>query len=489
MRSARQVPTLVLVVWLIAGHCFAFDTGSHSDMTRTVLREHSFDGDSIKVVQVENWLTDYYSNSPTYSRERRAVLEKLHFDNLFTTAQVDDYWAFLTNNLKTAAENAAREDDKLEMLVIIGIGLHAVQDFYAHSNWIETHPRTGAEPYRSDTYLGSNATSPIAVTAIHTGKYPADRTSGPWKAPIPLDAELHGGYDAGLNHDSPIRPLWDEAYIFAYCASHELIDAFAKWSEAARPGFWERVKTYAAAPEQKKRLDNDVLAARNISMWFKGEGQDGHWKGNKSGTTRFFSAFSGKWVAGDSSVFVRAMRDGRIQDRLTADLYSGKKAPLLPVIDKYSLKRRTILFRSVQIAESGSMGIVGKLPGVGTHDYYSRVVIAGQDFWSRTIQQSRKSDDPWMEMCIIDQDVESVSITVSVFDENSLDGEDDHPVDINPSSGKSWLDLGFRISDSMITGDLSGIFDSRARSFTVSGAKPDDHRAVLRAFVNSNVIR
>lgn len=42
----------------------AFDTGPHQDLTREVLAEIGFNQDANETVQLENWLTDYYTNQP-----------------------------------------------------------------------------------------------------------------------------------------------------------------------------------------------------------------------------------------------------------------------------------------------------------------------------------------------------------------------------------------------------------------------------------------
>src|SRR4051812_15237250 len=94
----RRSFSLFLFIVFLANFVFAFDTSSHHDLTRAVLTERGFTDDPVKIAQVENWLTDYYSSSPTISKSRRAELEKLHFDNLYTTGQVKNYWAqFLFN--------------------------------------------------------------------------------------------------------------------------------------------------------------------------------------------------------------------------------------------------------------------------------------------------------------------------------------------------------------------------------------------------------
>ncbi len=486
MKILNQFFSTLLLLSLLAGVCPAFDTGSHHDLTRAVLAEHGFDEDSIKAIQVENWLTDYYSNSPTYSMHRREVLEQFHFDNLYTYAQVEHYWAALINNLKNETQKAARDDDVMSMLVVMGIGLHAVQDFYSHSNWVEIHPKTGPDSYRATTYLSTvDSSQRDLLKGLHTGKYPDGRNSGPGAYDPPADADLHGDYDTGMNHDSQIRPRWAEAYVFAYCASHELVSAFEKWANEARPGFWSGIQTFVAENGQGKKLDLDVRASRNISMWLKAKGLDGTWKGGRSGSTRFFMAFSSKWVSGDSSVFVRAIRDGKVQDALTKDLYGvGEDLPV-PSVEPFSLRRRTVEFHAARFMEANKSGLVGKLPKFGTPDFYARITIGGQEYWTRTIQRSRDVEDPWTEIAFADQETNSVPIRIEAYDEDSLDAEKDQKYDINPLVGELDLNLTLDLADLILSGDIKGLFDSASHPFSIGGAKPDSPRAILNAWISS----
>ena len=479
-----------MLLSLFAGICPAFDTGPHHDLTRTVLAEHGFNEDSIKAIQVENWLTDYYSNSPTYSEDRRRVLENFHFDNLYTDAQVDHYWAALIRNLKIETQKAARDDDVLSMLVVMGIGLHAVQDFYSHSNWVELHPRTDPDSYRTDTYIGYLASGhPNPLKELHTGKFPEDRTTGPGLFDPPEGADLHGGYETGINHDSQIRPRWAEAYVFAYCASQEMVTAFEQWANKARPGFWQKMQVFLAENGQGKKLDADVRASRNISMWLKAKGMDGTWKGNDSGSTRFFTAFSSKWVSSDSSVFVHAIRDGEIQKSLAADLYDDEKELPVPELAPYSLRRRTVEFRAVRFMEAQRSGLAGKMPRLGTPDFYARVTIGGQEYWTRTIQRARELVDPWTEIAFVGQDWKDVNITIKAFDEDSLDAKKDQRFDINPLPDEFDLNLTLNLASLALSGDVEGVFDTASRPFGVEGAKPDKPRAFLNAWITSRLLK
>ena len=126
-----------------------FDTGHHSDLTEAVLREKGFGEVSINVARLENWLIDYYSSSPTSPSDIKRECEKLHFDNLYSTKDVTWYWNRISHNAMSATKKSAQDNDPLRMLSIIGMSLHATQDFYSHSNWVETHPRPSPSTYNT----------------------------------------------------------------------------------------------------------------------------------------------------------------------------------------------------------------------------------------------------------------------------------------------------------------------------------------------------
>jgi len=479
------------MVLLLGVSIQAFDTGPHFDLTHAALAEHKFSDVPIKIVQVENWLTDYYSSSPTISASKRLDLEKLHFDNLFTSKQVANYWGWLIANLRSESQKAATANDPLRMLVTMGIGLHAVQDFYTHSNWVETHPRAADGPYRTDTFLSSGVSTVTPTNAnLFTGKYPEDRKTGPGSDTTPAGALSHGGYSGGLNKDSSVREHWDEAYVFAYAGSHELIGLFEKWAYAARPGFWKTVGEYRIDSAENAKLGYDIRALRNMSMWIKGKGQDGHWKGDKSGSARFFSAFSSKWVGKNSSVFVKIAAEGKIQNAIANKLYTDDSSPALPVTPKFSLKRRIIVVRATQIAEIKENNPVSKrLASTGGTDFYARITVGGQEYWERTMQKSRDTADPWFVIHFADQAERAIPIKIAVWDEDDTDSVKDQQMDINPLPGKKFLDLVFNPTNNDLSGDLSGIFNTRAAAVSSEGAKPDTDRARIRFFVAQFTLR
>ncbi|MEP6703628.1 MAG: hypothetical protein ABJB34_02370, partial [Acidobacteriota bacterium] len=258
----------------------------------------------------------------------------------------------------------------------------------------------------------------------------------------------------------------------------------------ARPGFWTRVQETSVDKDGRKKLDYDIAALRSMSMWLNGKGADGHWKGNKSGSSRFFSAFSTKWVLSDSSPFIRKMKDSDISSAIASNLYANILPPPLPEMPKFSLRRRAISVRTTLIKELLDSGIIGTvIKTIGSPDFYSRLTVGSQEFWGRAIQAKRETVDPWWEIYFVDADTETVPIKFSVWDEDNPDPAKDAPFDINEIAGKGTLDLIFSTVKGETTGDLTGKFNTPEAAFTSSGARPDKDRAVIKAYITQHLLK
>ncbi|MGA7933251.1 MAG: hypothetical protein WCA35_06865 [Kovacikia sp.] len=304
---------VLLGLLLIPKKVAAFDTGHHADLTREALQTEGFSNTSIEIAQVENWFVDYFSISPT--SQLKADVEKLHFDNLFSETQIRNYWGNLSLNTKLAVQAAARENDPLKLLSLLGMSLHAVQDFYTHSNWVETHEPTG-DVYRTDTWFNS----PM-LSNLFTGSYETLR---------PGAQQLHGDYNSGLNHDSYVWPNWDRSYVFAYAASREWVNAIHGWMNEVNPSFWTTVQQLEVSQNDRKALDFDLQAAYRISEWIAVSGANGHWKGNGSGSNAAFASFAARWVGASDSRFVQEFKVQRSYLLLTPNL-SHDGSIILPI--------------------------------------------------------------------------------------------------------------------------------------------------------------
>jgi hypothetical protein len=381
----RYVTAVVLLLAVLAAPLRAFDTGHHADLTRAALsRQGIFSDDAIRTVQVANWLPDYYSadlrdvvpiniesTRGNYTEVRRQV-EKLHFDGLLTNQAVNNYWVTLAFNtrsmVQTAAKaiknagagTAAKRDRVREFLVILGASLHAVQDFYTHSNWVEQHPKNG-QLYRNATWW-----SEVPRTGSRLGDNPNNELCTGWykSEHSPTRPQTrhyeHGTYSGlGLNHDSYCRQAdrkWDEAYVFAYCGTREWVDAVLNWATEAGAypgdGLASDLLGYRSGDQpsfatgtmlsKETTLAEDVEASRKISEWIqkgtRGEDgyQNGHWKGEGSGWASGFQGMfltPGAWGAAgknDSKILTAFRRpNAPVQNKLAENLYTSFRPTLL----------------------------------------------------------------------------------------------------------------------------------------------------------------
>ncbi|MGH8501875.1 MAG: hypothetical protein ACREVE_05270 [Gammaproteobacteria bacterium] len=68
-------------------------------------------------------------------------LGKLHFDDLVTTEQVRATWDQLLQGTFAAVVWAMQHGDVAAAHNAVGVSLHAIQDFYSHSNWLDAPER------------------------------------------------------------------------------------------------------------------------------------------------------------------------------------------------------------------------------------------------------------------------------------------------------------------------------------------------------------
>ncbi|NAZ77905.1 hypothetical protein GTQ99_21200, partial [Kineococcus sp. T13] len=69
-------------------------------------------------------------------------LTKLHFDDLNSTRQIEIMWTRYQAGTVAGLLWAAERNDVAAARNIVGTGLHALQDFYSHSNWVDDEVRS-----------------------------------------------------------------------------------------------------------------------------------------------------------------------------------------------------------------------------------------------------------------------------------------------------------------------------------------------------------
>lgn len=284
---------LLLSLWALPRPAFAFDTWWHAEATRRAMVANGFSADARLVTQFTNFLVDFYSiaghylggfegfynslpggrpqNTPSTLRLAPADMERLHFDSLFSAREIDAQWATLEANAKAALRKYAADPSvqpgfrPIVLLSIVGASLHAVQDFYSHSNWVEVFVRrnpSGQVPIWHDVPPGDRLALPIT-----TGAYPGGggRT----------------GHDV-LNIDSSGRPLHAEAVDAATRASIAWVKMLLE--DTSIP--WDTLKAYTIGNDRAARrflydLDATFLTSTSII--------GGHFDGARPAKTIFHS--------------------------------------------------------------------------------------------------------------------------------------------------------------------------------------------------------
>ncbi|RYG88894.1 MAG: hypothetical protein EON58_19675, partial [Alphaproteobacteria bacterium] len=364
----------------------AFDTGHHSDLTREALADLGFSDTAIQVAQVENWLVDYYSNREVGVDDSiKSDCDKLHSDNLFNEASVKNYWDRFTFNAKAAFAEAARSNNPRQVLALLGMSLHTVQDFYSHSNWAELQSAPSGFYYSTLTYFDA-----WNRAGVKTGK--ASSNSTPGMAP-------HGGYSDGMNHDWYGKPNWDRAYVLAYAGSRQWANQVRLWVSEVDPAVWEQARQIALSSKQLDKLSSDHNAAYRISEWVKdlpGD-EDGHWKGKGSGDRASFVAFTSTWIVGTTdSDFVEDFKNrswhkllsGGLQGSLDLNVNQQPPSPA-PPMTVFPIQKNAVFLKTVSVKDLDG---IDPLPGDDA-DFYAKIGIHNQTFVEAT-QNGRENLSP-----------------------------------------------------------------------------------------------
>ena len=297
----------------------AFDTSHHWDMTRNALMREGFSDEAINVVILQNWLTDFYSSYDAKWILRQAIRTgeeatvrnavQLHFDNLTSTEAVTKYWDTLVATTASQLFRIARrkQDDPLEVLTVLGITLHAVQDFYTHSNWVTDDTRTCmTDQFSAVTWLDAKRANTMPTRPIFTGTFPE---GGP---------RSH----ERLNKDSIARPCWAEAYVLAYKATRQWIRAFAAFIDQhdGNRDLWQRcVRGVLVRGGDATALAEGLDASQRISI-LVAKWQGGSLLQMGSGlTVETFMRFR-KSV----SAYKRELLEGKTLSELAANLRAGE---------------------------------------------------------------------------------------------------------------------------------------------------------------------
>ena len=291
----------------IAANGVAFDTGPHYDMTCDTMAAEGFGSIAIQVAQVANWFNDLYENDTSNAYSGHAAwtdskgnfignlltvfrkenwpdlivkaAEKMHFDSsnpIDTQAQAEAEWTRLCRATKASLLRCVTNQDPMGAIVVLGMTLHQVQDFYTHTNWVEPQGVRASVGHSGPGWatMGNYGSNPtwFDVPASVRANFPIySRVEGSPEV-------IHGNWDSAtrgepkiaMAKDSINRPLHREAYISACIASRQWIRAARMWLN--NEPFWRQMTSYSDA--RGRELAHDQHGTYMLSTLV------GHWNGN-----------------------------------------------------------------------------------------------------------------------------------------------------------------------------------------------------------------
>jgi hypothetical protein len=459
------VATVSLLFALLVVPAIAFDTGPHASITVDALMRAGFNRNAAIAIQVENWLTDYYTSSPTSlapGGPAKCDLEKLHFDDLFSTADIENYWATFTANTKAAVQQAEKDDDVVEFYVVLGMSLHVVQDFYSHSNWVEQNGLTSGK-YRTATWFQMSSRPPAG---LYTGWY------GNCLNLPPGNHVPHGGYTSGMNHDSVVRPNYDRAYVYGYAASYEWTENALDWIGS---GFKNKVMNYVPSSSDAKDLAYDRKASIYVSEWIQNPlnkaDLDGHWNGNRSGFTAAFARFAAGWTSAHNSLFVTKFKDTKTYAALSKNLYSGPTSQM-PSFRAYPTDGTIFAMRAFSVSANSAIA--------GTDSYYGELTglnVGNGEYPYRDASQYHlpRTTVPWLQLIYVPSSQSSIDFSYKLWNEWNTTNNDQVPI----RRSQKTLNFTCKTIDATCTGDISGGPWTSGRPYTTSGSGTNGVRVQL----------
>jgi hypothetical protein len=284
----------------------AFNLGYHHDITSDVLKHAGFSDDAAAVVLTGNEFSDIFQADPSFNLIDDDVKDEiidlaghLHFDQLFRRELIDKNFRLLVRNARATVANTHQlatsniGESHAELLLAIGISLHTIQDFYAHSNWAELDLPTFPGVPADATYWDMLAVQP-GVIDQGIAKYRAlglPKTDfglfTHWSSDrVQAADELEGvlvpspaPHHTDLCKDWATAVHFDDAYREAYKASFEWVQFFKHLVEddESDPTYWANIT-------HTPQLSGDDIDNAHVFSGSKGTAQylawfAGAWKG------------------------------------------------------------------------------------------------------------------------------------------------------------------------------------------------------------------
>ncbi|MCW3041529.1 MAG: hypothetical protein JWM31_3434, partial [Solirubrobacterales bacterium] len=425
-RGGGHLAALVVLVAALAGPApaAAFDSEPHGDLTVEAMRAEGFGPTAAKVAWVANYFVDFYSQASSdpysghaakkvalaaqpigafeYENWSPTVMHAAstsHFDGTDrpggfpNTDAVTAEWSRLRRATYNLVRAAKAKGSAVDLLEVIGMSLHEVQDFYAHGNWVERVGDRGSIPGWDPGVEGSVPTW-FDVPAnrrgtVYTSSSTGHRGHGSWQQ----DGNLN--LLNGLSKDWPGRPRYVEAYMTSAFATRQWVQAIRDW--VADPVLWDRARAYAGAQSELEEdiNDNVIAVSRNTGRW-SGEGGPCQpdvsfdsgptcGAGEGKGGTLLGARSAIKDYHGDHDPTSYRKSFERLVPGLALDPADVTEA-MVPVASSRPLQAATQFVR-LRLTQVRGIQLEDPLPTDGA-DLYAKTRIAGQDYLSAVIDDA-----------------------------------------------------------------------------------------------------
>ncbi len=478
----------------------AFDAGPHNYLTICAMRDEGFSLDAQDVAALDNNLVDYYTSEPLYPGLNEE-LNYAHFDYRAASGvtlptpldHVKNYWQRLTFNTKeyVTSEAASNDPNKARnILHVIGYTLHTLQDFYAHSTWVENLPAnmkgTGFLP--SATYFDIPESQ--LGSGLRTGKYPNTKPE-----PLPTD---HGETGIGINHDYSTRPNFLMSYSTAYAGSRQWIRGIGEWVKQSGPGgakLWAQIQATQLDATDRRHILSQLNAYHQAANYL------GHWDGPDSHRVpKMVAAMAAMAATSESSCslaikthlynkILKQNVDALGRRNLAMDPHMVGGGPLtdaqMPTLPKINLDVRMVRVRTTAVASDFTTGEkINTFVGIDAgYDENSSVTINGNNYESSSSGGSGTFNPDWTAIDFVPANQAGVNIGYSIW---QYGGTECH---VNPYGPKA-LSFLFSTRDNKCVGPTV-VGATEAKPFTANGKAYNyppfkDHRVSATFYVTSD---
>jgi len=345
-------------------------------------------------------------------------------------------WVRLREQTYLAVKQAELNDDRTGFLAAMGMSLHTVQDFYAHTDWAD----------QTDNEVWENKGYPGDVTWFDV---PDEEKQG-----VEITQANH---DLGTDKDHVTHPHYETSYREAYYGSRQWIKMVKSW---VSPGFLSSVTAPAGCLDGRASCSCEDYCG-GLGCPFSCDGSHlymrlfwytGTWNGPQSKSDNIVLpdpiSLEIPW---DTSLYVNWEYTGRLlkekteyrRDWQTNEAYGAifiynQTTPVLsaPVIEQDLIsipKVRWMRIHTYHVKETDCdpfYDIEGAEPG-NEADFYSRINVKGF-YYTESADAGHDDLFPqgWVTLVPLSMDTKNVWLHYDIWDDDNPDREDDDLCDI-----------------------------------------------------------